>query len=279
MKALEKYIPKVSEDAVGALVAEFSKGDAHAFAPGQAYNMASTTEMKAEASHNNFDTILVLDFGSQTRHLILRGLRALKVYAEMLPCTTKLADLPFKPKGIVLSEGPSSSTTRARPTLTLPSSILVSRFWAFATVARSLLRESTPRTSSVAQPESTATPMLPSTTQVISDFIKKEIICVKNLVSDRAQVIGALSGGVDSTVAAKLMKEAVDDCFHAIMVENGVIRLNECEAESFPSRLKGVTEPEKKRKIIGGTFIDLFEKEALRIEKEAENTPNAGAVE
>jgi hypothetical protein len=50
-------------------------------------------------------TILVLDFGSQTSHLILRRLRSLKVYAEMLPCTTKLADLPFKPKGIVLSGG------------------------------------------------------------------------------------------------------------------------------------------------------------------------------
>jgi GMP synthase (glutamine-hydrolysing) len=50
-------------------------------------------------------TILVLDFGSQTSHLILRRLRSLKVYAEMLPCTTQLADLPFKPKGIVLSGG------------------------------------------------------------------------------------------------------------------------------------------------------------------------------
>lgn len=61
--------------------------------------------MEAEAPHNTFDTILVLDFGSQTSHLILRRLRNLKVYAEMLPCTTTLADLPFKPKGIVLSGG------------------------------------------------------------------------------------------------------------------------------------------------------------------------------
>lgn len=50
-------------------------------------------------------------------------------------------------------------------------------------------------------------------------------------------------------------------------------------ADLFLGRLKGVTEPEKKRKIIGETFIDLFEKEAIRIEKEAENTPNAGKVE
>lgn len=56
----------------------------------------------------HWQTILVLDFGSQTSHLILRRLRGLNVYAEMLPCTTKLADLPFKPKGIILSGGPSS---------------------------------------------------------------------------------------------------------------------------------------------------------------------------
>jgi len=47
----------------------------------------------------------VLDFGSQTSHLILRRLRGLSIYAEMLPCTTKLADLTWKPKGIILSGG------------------------------------------------------------------------------------------------------------------------------------------------------------------------------
>jgi GMP synthase (glutamine-hydrolysing) len=133
---------------------------------------------------------------------------------------------------------------------------------------------------------------------VMKDFIQKEIIRIRHLVGDRAQVIGAVSGGVDSTVAAKLMKEAIGDRFHAILVDNGVMRLNECEqvketlekhlginltvvdgADLFLGRLKGVNEPEKKRKIIGGTFIDLFQKEALRIEKEAENTPNAGPVE
>lgn len=57
----------------------------------------------------------MLDFGSQTSHLILRRLRGLNVYAEMLPCTTKLAELPFKPKGIILSGGPSSVYDEGSP--------------------------------------------------------------------------------------------------------------------------------------------------------------------
>lgn len=76
------------------------------------------------------------------------------------------------------------------------------------------------------------------------------------------------------------------------------MRLNECQqvqetlqrhlginlaivdgSKLFLDRLKGVTEPEKKRSIIGETFIDLFEQEVIRIEKVAENTPNAGKVE
>ncbi|PNP48435.1 hypothetical protein TGAMA5MH_00473 [Trichoderma gamsii] len=132
----------------------------------------------------------------------------------------------------------------------------------------------------------------------MKDFIKNEIASIRHLVGDRAQVIGAVSGGVDSTVASKLMREAIGDRFHAILVDNGFMRLNECEqvketldkhlginltvvdgAELFLSRLKGVNDPEKKRKIIGATFIDLFQQEALRIEKEAEDTPNAGPVE
>ncbi len=55
-----------------------------------------------------FDSILILDFGSQYSHLIARRIRELGVYCELLPCTVKLADLKFAPKGIILSGGPSS---------------------------------------------------------------------------------------------------------------------------------------------------------------------------
>ena len=58
--------------------------------------------------HTLFDTILVLDFGSQYTHLITRRLREINVYSEMLPCTQKLSELSWKPKGIILSGGPYS---------------------------------------------------------------------------------------------------------------------------------------------------------------------------
>lgn len=65
--------------------------------------------------HKVYDTILTLDFGSQYTHLITRRLRELNVYSEMLPCTQKLADLQWKPKGIILSGGPYSVYEEGAP--------------------------------------------------------------------------------------------------------------------------------------------------------------------
>ena len=118
----------------------------------------------------------------------------------------------------------------------------------------------------------------------MENFIDTEIARIKKLVGPTAEVIGAVSGGVDSTVGAKIMKEAIGDRFHAIYVDNGVMRKNETESvkktldeglginltvvdagDLFLGRLKGVTDPEKKRKIIGNTFIHVFEEEAAKI--------------
>lgn len=118
----------------------------------------------------------------------------------------------------------------------------------------------------------------------MSKFVDTEIERIRKLVGPAGQVIGAVSGGVDSTVAAKLMHEAIGDRFHAFLVDNGVMRLNECQivhktlteglginlrvvdaSEIFLSRLKGVEDPEKKRKIIGNTFIEIFEAEAEKL--------------
>lgn len=127
----------------------------------------------------------------------------------------------------------------------------------------------------------------------MEEFIGKEIVRIREICGPKGRVIGAVSGGVDSTVAAKLMHEAIGDRFHAIMVDNGVLRLNEAQqvndmlnkdlgvnltvvdaSELFLSRLHGVEDPEQKRKIIGNTFINVFETEASKIEEAPEKEDN-----
>ena len=96
-------------------------------------------------------------------------------------------------------------------------------------------------------------------------------------------VVCALSGGVDSTVAAVVVSKAIGKRLHCIFVNNGLLRKNEFEqvlnqyqhlglnvkgvdaSELFLSQLKGITDPEAKRKTIGRLFIEVFEQEALRI--------------
>jgi len=132
----------------------------------------------------------------------------------------------------------------------------------------------------------------------MAEFVGQEIARIRKLVGNKGQVLGAVSGGVDSTVAAKLMSEAIGDRFHAVLVDNGCMRLNECEqvqktltehlginlviadaSQQFLDGLKGIEDPEKKRKFIGGKFIDVFEEEAKKIEDAATHSDKAGKIE
>ena len=100
-----------------------------------------------------------------------------------------------------------------------------------------------------------------------------------------AKVLCALSGGVDSSVLAVLLHRALGDQLHCVHINNGLMRKNESEqvmktfrdsfhidltfvdaTDIFLSRLAGIDDPEKKRKIIGKTFIDVFEKEAKKLD-------------
>ena len=105
---------------------------------------------------------------------------------------------------------------------------------------------------------------------------------IKNLVSDDDIVIAAVSGGVDSTVASILLSKAVGNRLRCIFVDTGLLRENEGDQvqqmfqkhninidrinaeETFLHELKGVSDPEQKRKIIGRLFIEIFEKEAKK---------------
>ncbi|KAJ7082376.1 hypothetical protein B0H15DRAFT_852728 [Mycena belliarum] len=335
--------------------------------------------------HDQFDTILILDFGSQYSHLITRRCREHNVYAELMPCTTQLKDVKFKPKGIILSGSPYSVYDKDSPhadpaiyELGVPILGICyglqelawqmkgtvekcdHREYGFAQVQISkiggdnasvdalfeglgdemqvwmshgdqlsapppdfhvigytatapyaaLAHNSRPIYGIQFHPEVTHSPRGKEVigrfilnicgcrrNWTMEEFIGKEVTRIREICGPRGRVIGAVSGGVDSTVAAKLMHEAIGDRFHAIMVDNGVLRLNEAKqvnemlnkdlgvnltvvdaSDLFLSRLDGIEDPEQKRKIIGNTFINVFEAEAAKIEAVAAEEEKNGAA-
>lgn len=113
-------------------------------------------------------------------------------------------------------------------------------------------------------------------------FVQETVAALKEQIGDK-QVIMALSGGVDSTVAATLISRAIGDRLHGIFVDNGVLRKDEFEEvlhtyqqiglnvtgidarHRFYDALKGKSDPEEKRKTIGKLFIDVFQEESKKI--------------
>lgn len=124
-----------------------------------------------------------------------------------------------------------------------------------------------------------------SPTWTPGSFVDEAVDAIRAQVGEEAKVLCALSGGVDSGVAAKLVHRAVGDRLTCIFVDNGLLRKGEAEkvieqfrdhfhinlvhvdaSEEFLHELAGVADPEMKRKIIGRLFIEVFEREARRVE-------------
>ena len=337
--------------------------------------------------HKLFDTLLVLDFGSQYSHLITRNLRDLNVYSEMLPCTQRISELAWEPHGIILSGGPYSVYQQDAPhvdpsvfELGIPvlgicyglqemawhhgkgkgvvagekreyghadvhlqnlegkaphvSKLLEGfddmRVWmshgdkleklppSFVTIATTqnapfagIAHEEKPFFGIQFHPEVTHTQKGKQILEnfavkvckarqnwTMAEFVDKEIARIRALVGEKGQVIGAVSGGVDSTVAAKLMTEAIGGRFHAVMVDNGLLRRNEAKdvrttlteglgidvtvvdaSERFLEKLKKESDPEVKRRIIGEQFDGVFAEKALEMSAKASGSPDAGDIE
>ena len=118
---------------------------------------------------------------------------------------------------------------------------------------------------------------------VMKDHIAEAVAAIRAQVGDEEVILG-LSGGVDSSVAAALIHRAIGDQLTCVFVDHGLLRLNEGDmvmdmfegklhakvirvdaSELFLGKLAGVSDPEQKRKIIGGLFVDVFKAEAAKL--------------
>jgi GMP synthase (glutamine-hydrolysing) len=129
----------------------------------------------------------------------------------------------------------------------------------------------------------------------MSKFLDKEIAQIRALVGENGQVLGAVSGGVDSTVAAKLMHEAIGDRFHAVLVDNDCMRFYECEQvkktltehldinltvvdapDLFLDGLKGITgNPEANQKFIGSNLHQRLRSRSSEDRRSSQDIPQS----
>jgi GMP synthase (glutamine-hydrolysing) len=118
---------------------------------------------------------------------------------------------------------------------------------------------------------------------IMGDYIEEAVAKIREHVGDQEVILG-LSGGVDSSVAAALIHRAIGDQLTCVFVDHGLLRLNEGDmvmemfvgklhahvirvdaSDLFLGKLAGVSEPEAKRKIIGGLFVDVFKEQAAKL--------------
>ncbi len=311
-------------------------------------------------------TVLVIDFGGQYNQLIVRRVRNLNVYAELVPADVSIERIKsYNPIGIIFTGGPSSVFGEDSPKVTeevfslgvpvlgICYGMQLTAYMLGGEVVHASVREYgrqkihyensvlfdgvekenfcwmshtdqvaklsqgfevTARTEhcGIAAYESKeknvyAVQFHPEVvhtaqgTEILKNFLYKvckangdwkmddyaqeQIKAIKEKVGDK-KVLCAMSGGVDSAVAATLIHKAVGSNLVCIFVDHGLLRKNEADdvmrvfkgemgmnlikvdaSKVFLKQLQGVKEPEKKRKIIGKAFIDVFSEEAKKIGK------------
>ena len=128
---------------------------------------------------------------------------------------------------------------------------------------------------------------------IMGNYIEEAVTKIREQVGDEEVILG-LSGGVDSSVAAALIHRAIGDQLTCVFVDHGLLRLNEGDmvmdmfegklhakvirvdaSDLFLGQLAGVTDPERKRKIIGGLFVDVFKAEAEKLKQSGQGHKGA----
>ena len=226
------------------------------------------------------ETILVLDFGGPYRELLTRKIRELNVYAQILPGNVSEERIrEVNPIGIVFSGTPASGTCFAGLNIPIMNST-------DETSPKELYDEHLHQIDTE-QSETALRNFLYKTCGAKGDYslegyIEEQLLQIRSNVGDK-KVLLALSGGVDSSVCAALLSKAIPGQLTCVFVDHGLMRLHEGDeieevfskhdlefirvnaAERFVGKLKGVLDPEEKRKIVGEEFIRVFEEEAKKL--------------
>ena len=230
------------------------------------------------------DMIVVLDLGSEENPKIAREIRALGVYSEIHPHDITLAELKALPnvKGIILNGGPNRVVDGSEIDVAqeiydcdIPALLVDHRGdapWPAADGERETALRNFIFTICGAEAN-----------WDMDNFIADQVELIRRQVGDK-KVLLALSGGVDSSVVAALLIKAVGRQLTCVHVNHGLLRKGEPEqvvqvfrdelgadlvyvdaVDRFLDKLAGVSDPEQKRKIIGGEFIRVFEEEAHKL--------------
>lgn len=231
------------------------------------------------------DLIIILDLGSTQNTVIAREIRNLGVYSEIYPHDITPEELrELNVKGIILNGGENrivdGQAVEIRPELYDMGYPMISidypqskceRQWKESLNQEELKKFVFEDCQAAANWN-------------MKNFIEDQVELIRRQVGDK-KVLLALSGGVDSSVVAAMLIKAIGQQLVCVHVNHGLMRKNESEsvvkvfrdelhanliyvdaAERFLGKLKNVSDPEQKRKIIGGEFIRVFEEEARKLE-------------
>lgn len=237
------------------------------------------------------DMIVILDLGNTDNTGLARAIRDLGVYSEIYPHDITLEELKKLPnvKGIILNGGPNrivdGVSIDVRPELYEAGCAVMAVDHPVAVCGKKLAQwpKSEDEVAQILK-DYLFEDCKADTNWNMKNFVADQLELIKNQVGDR-KVLLALSGGVDSSVVAALLANAIGKQLYCVHVNHGLMRKGESEAvievfenqmdvnliyvdasQRFLGKLEGVADPEEKRKIIGAEFIRVFEEEARKLE-------------